>query len=133
MAKKKSGCAQMEEIAKRTQALGKLVAKLNASMTGVSDEAQCDPSAGAPSPEETEEQQRQDLTWLVGQQALIMEHQGNYVGVHCQTLVASAPSEQLVRISAAQRRGVNADQILVVPLKVPGSEELWAELQALMD
>lgn len=132
MAKKKSDSVRIKEIAKRTQELSSLITKLHTSMTTETEETPCD-SDDTLSPEEINEQHRQNLAWLVGQRVLIEQNQGNYIGVYDQTIVATAPSEHLVRTSAARKKSVSPDEILVVPLNIAGSEELWSELQAMMD
>lgn|GEM_PF-6505509 len=85
------------------------------------------------SQEEIEKQHRDNLAWLVGCQGLVVAYRGNYVAIWRESILAVAPTEKLVRIAASRFKDVSIDEVLVVPLCVPGSEELWEEIEAMME
>lgn len=125
----------MQQMEKHSKELGKLVVKLRDSMREMIDEDFGEEPVSELTSEQILAGQRLDLAWLLAHPDLVELHQGNYVGVWHETIVGIGPSPQLILAAAKCKRGVVVDEVLVVPVRVSGSdsEELWIEIQAMME
>lgn len=79
---------------------------------------------------EVKRRRRADLAWLMTQYHLKEGLAGNYVAVDDKGIVAVGPDEASVRNGAAKSLGVSPEDVLVVPIQVPGSDDAWEAVQA---
>ncbi|TSC63995.1 MAG: hypothetical protein G01um1014106_300 [Parcubacteria group bacterium Gr01-1014_106] len=74
-------------------------------------------------------QQKEDLAWLTAQTRLLENLQGTYVALYHRAIVCTGPSDELVRMGAAERLEIRPEDVLVVPISVPGDDS-WDGLKA---
>lgn len=75
------------------------------------------------------QQQKEDLAWLTTQTKLVEGLRGTYVSVYHRVIVNSGPSEEIVRMGAAEKLDIRPEDVLVVPISVPGDDS-WDGLKA---
>lgn len=80
---------------------------------------------------------RDDFAWfqafLTESPASRIQLVGNYAAVHNKEIVSVGPSEKITRLGAAEELKISQQEVLVVPVQVPGSEDYWEGLQAELD
>ncbi len=77
---------------------------------------------------------RDDFAWF---QAFLNEYpdqgarlRGNYVAIVDERIISVGTDQDLTRLGAAKKLGVESSHVLVVPVQVPESEEYWENVKA---